>query len=109
MANSKNKKNIKAGESFGRLVVISKDTEKSGKNSYFICKCSCGNKKSLTKSNLISGNTISCGCFRKEWPSKSSQSKAKDMRGLRFGTLLVIDRGDNTLKGQARWWGQCDC
>lgn len=109
MNNLKNKKSIKEGDSFGRLIVISKDIEKSGKNSYFVCKCSCGNKKSVMRSNLISGNTISCGCFRKERPSKSSQSKAKDMTGLRFGMLLVVERGENTPKGQAQWWCQCDC
>jgi hypothetical protein len=84
---------------------LSKDKKKSSKNSYFICKCVSGTKKSVIRSNLISGNTVSCGCFRKEYPSKSLQSKAKDMTGLRFGMLLVIERGENTSKGQAQcWW-----
>lgn len=33
---------------------------------FFICECSCGNKKEVRLSNLKLGSTISCGCFGKE-------------------------------------------
>lgn len=37
---------------------------------YYICQCSCGNVKSISKSNLQNGHTTSCGCYMKEQQSK---------------------------------------
>lgn len=34
---------------------------------------------------------------------------AKDMTGLRFGSLSVIERAENARSGQARWICLCDC
>lgn len=36
-------------------------------------------------------------------------SKLKDLTGQRFERLTVIERADNTKKGQARWLCKCDC
>lgn len=37
-------------------------------------------------------------------------SKVKDMTGLRFGKLVVLQRHpENTKEGKARWLCQCDC
>lgn len=51
---------------FGRLVAIKPIfKDKYGKLSWE-CKCDCGNTKITTISNLTSGGTISCGCYRIE-------------------------------------------
>ena len=53
------------GKKFGRLTII--EEKRNEKNHiYYICKCDCGNIKSVNKSNLISGRTKSCGCYQKE-------------------------------------------
>lgn len=60
-------KNI-IGKKFGRLTVL-KFHHNSGKPRYenfFECKCECGNLKVCSMQNLISGNTQSCGCIKKE-------------------------------------------
>ena len=54
---------------FGRFLVVKRDNEKpKGHNSstYWICKCDCGNIKSVIGSNLINKRSKSCGCLQKE-------------------------------------------
>lgn len=53
------------GNRYGRLIVIAKDEEQSGKNhrAYWICKCDCGNIKSVSSKCLRDGKTKSCGCL----------------------------------------------
>lgn len=53
------------GRKFGRLTVISFDQFKN-RGAYWLCKCECGNTKSVKGSNLTSGNVKSCGCLRLE-------------------------------------------
>jgi len=57
------------GKRYGRLKVLSycRKQLKNGKEEvYFKCICDCGNKKDVSKNNLNKGDTISCGCYRKE-------------------------------------------
>lgn len=54
------------GKKFGRLTVIEDSGKRSGGKVVWLCLCDCGNKKLVRSNNLISGNTKSCGCFRKE-------------------------------------------
>ena len=51
------------GIRFHRLVVIRRDVSKSG---YWICKCDCGNEKSVRVTHLIRGLVRSCTCLRTE-------------------------------------------
>jgi len=54
------------GKRFGRLTVIAFDGIRGRRASYWLCRCDCGNEKVITRSSLISGNTRSCGCLKKE-------------------------------------------
>lgn len=59
------------GKRFGRLVVL-KDTGKREKSQkVWMCKCDCGNTKEVITSYLTSGDTKSCGCYRKECELKN--------------------------------------
>jgi hypothetical protein len=51
------------GQKFGKLTVLSFEGLKNRRNAKWMCKCDCGNYKSVSGSDLRSGNTISCGCF----------------------------------------------
>ena len=53
------------GKKFGRLTVIS-FSHSNGYRKYFLCKCECGKEKIIYKGSLLSGRTLSCGCFQKE-------------------------------------------
>lgn len=47
------------GQKFGELTVLKRTKVK--KSVRWVCKCSCGKKSSVTTSNLMRGNTTSCG------------------------------------------------
>lgn len=48
---------------FGKLIVVGRDySYKSSKHTKWICKCECGNVKSIFRNSLISGDCKSCGC-----------------------------------------------
>jgi hypothetical protein len=55
------------GKRFGRLVVLNFDKEKRRDNYkyYWICKCDCGNIKSICGGSLKNGLSKSCGCLQK--------------------------------------------
>lgn len=54
---------------FGRLTVVKREPDER-KNSYWLCKCICGNEKIIGRPHLISGHTKSCGCLHKEMITK---------------------------------------
>lgn len=54
------------GQKFGRLLVLERgENSKEGK-AQWKCKCDCGNEHTASSQNLKTGNTKSCGCYRKE-------------------------------------------
>lgn len=62
----KRKENDLAGLTFGKWEVLKIDEELSNQRDrlYWICKCGCGNIKSVSGGALRSGTTRSCGCCR---------------------------------------------
>lgn len=55
------------GKRFGRLVVVKRiGTNQKNRQYIWLCKCDCGNYKETVTSYLTSGDTSSCGCYRKE-------------------------------------------
>jgi len=57
---------IKSGDKFNRLTAIRFDHIGKHYRSYFLFKCDCGNEKIILGSLVLSDNTKSCGCLRKE-------------------------------------------
>lgn len=57
------------GNTYGRLTVVSLSLMKDGM-SHWMCKCICGNSKTIRRGDLKSGNTKSCGCLRREGGNK---------------------------------------
>lgn len=60
------------GQKFGRLCAIRPDNNKSGRR--FICRCDCGELKSVSIYSLFSGNTKSCGCLFKDTVTSHGRS-----------------------------------
>ena len=99
-----------SGQKFGKLTVLYLDEERNlielnrkfngeiNKNiTFYICKCDCGNIKSIGKPNLKSGNTVSCGCYMKEQQSKIALKYFKkynkyDLSG-EYGICYLNDTG----------------
>ena len=89
------------GQRFGRLVVVEKSLIQPDS---WICKCDCGNSTIVTKHNLTSGKTKSCGCLA----IQSRYDKVEDLTGQVFGRLTVVKRVENAGKN-LRYLCKCDC
>jgi hypothetical protein len=94
------------GQRFGKLVVIeaSEERTKSG-GMKWACKCDCGNTRIVSSRLLVTGVTISCGCYR-EKRKKAIRSNKKELTGQRFGRLLVLN---NTKDKNTHWDCLCNC
>lgn len=58
---------------FGRLFVIRFD-KSINRNPYWLCKCACGNIKSIRGERLRNGKAKSCGCLAKELSRQRMQT-----------------------------------
>lgn len=108
------------GKRFGRLVVVKLDEEVTANNKNkaksYVCKCDCGNTKTVRKANLRSGSTTSCGCKVKESCKRTGESGFIDLVGQKFGKLTVTRRKENDKndpvkqrRNGAWWYTDCDC
>ena len=69
------------GLKFSRLTVLKQDEGKYFNNlKKYVCKCDCGRLKLVTKGNLLSGNTRSCGCLLKESLKKRREDLSPNLR-----------------------------
>ncbi len=59
---------------FGRLTVIRKDGVSGNRQARWLCRCICGNEKTINGSSLRRGDTVSCGCFLQERRVKHGKS-----------------------------------
>lgn len=93
------------GKRFGRLTVIERAPNK-GSKTMWLCKCDCGNTKSIKTYSLTSGVTKSCGCYQSEY-------QTDNLMGQKFGRLTVIERTAPPSKSKsehhAYWLCECDC
>lgn len=59
----------RTGQSFGRWTVLGYAGKRKGSH-LWRCRCSCGHEGVAFGSNLASGISTSCGCYRREYVSK---------------------------------------
>lgn len=60
---------MQVGERFGKLVTLERG-DRRGHERLWRCLCDCGIETITYQGNLKSGNTVSCGCHRRETSSK---------------------------------------
>jgi len=82
------------GMSFGRLTVISRNGRLQGYPAYK-CNCACGNETTVRLSSLLSSNTTSCGCRRREVARLLAQTLT--------GRRRQMPRGPNTYGLKPVW------
>ena len=75
------------GARFGRLKVLSFAYKGNNYNSFWNCKCDCGNNVVVNGKHLREGGTKSCGCLQKE-KAKATNTK----HGLRRSRLYRVWR-----------------
>lgn len=92
-------KKVNIGDRFGRLTVVSVDhTDRATHRTWFLCKCDCGNLKTIVSYSLTQGNTQSCGCLQKEKASKAKlthgKTSTKEYRAYRHMKYRCLDTKD---------------
>lgn len=100
------------GAKDSRLTLIKQDNNSDTEK--WICRCDCGNKISVKRSDLIrkdNKGTRSCGCMHKEISNKFVKMHINDLTNKRFGKLTALKRSDkkNKKTGDTFWWCECDC
>lgn len=86
------------GQVFGKLTVIELDHESNSRRKW-ICKCQCGNTKSIREYNLKSGNTTSCGCSRRKSIEHQKLNVKKIEPKKNEGGVYFLQAGEIQLKG----------
>ena len=86
------------GQVFGRLRAIAPKEKRRNKNVVWQCECECGQEVEVRSSNLINGNTKSCGCLL-----------VKDIAGETFGKLSAIAPTDKRSNSSIIWQCKCEC
>jgi hypothetical protein len=56
----------RTGQKFGRLTVVEECGRSAIKKVLWSCVCECGKKTVVDSGSLVTGNTVSCGCYLKE-------------------------------------------
>ena len=78
------------GMKFNRLTALRVDEEKSKRKTYWVCKCECGNIKSVRSDSLQDGSIKSCGCYHSEVARKTAHSIHKHkMTGTRLYSIWL--------------------
>ena len=101
------------GITYGRWFVIGKGepyVSPSGRQfRTWKCKCECGAERNVAEYALLSGKSVSCGCFRKERHLESITFH--ELSGMRFGSWTVIERAEDRFYpkgGRSQMW-LCEC
>lgn len=77
-----------SGKTFGNLLVLNRCEDKVYKNELhhvqWLCRCSCGRITKITRSNLVTGNSQSCGFCRNNSHGNTKISKLLDSHKIHY-------------------------
>lgn len=90
------------GNRYGLLTVLYRGPNSKDGRVQWHCRCDCGKEVDVVAKNLRSGNTKSCGCYKKKNPGAR-----KDLTGKRFGKLVVLGEPETEERGTI-WKCLCD-
>lgn len=66
------------GQRFGALIILGiGEKRRNTTGAWWVCKCDCGNQKSLPSSDLVAGKINSCGCLHRFLTSSLLQKHGK--------------------------------
>ena len=100
----------RTGQTYGKLTVIKRGEDYISRSGVrrvgWLCRCECGNLKTVSSENLQKGYTTSCGCS-----VGKVKGKFEDLTGQRFNRLVVIRYlpKEERRTPQYAWLCQCDC
>lgn len=97
------------GQTFNRLTVT-KDVGRDNQGGVlWECKCTCGNTHVCRGYDMKSGKIKSCGCLNRELAKERGGQNFKDLTGLTFGKLKVIEKTDRKQGHNYFWKCKCEC
>lgn len=89
------------GKTFGKLTVVARAANR-GWRLFWLCRCECGNEVEI-RSDTLPVRT-DCGC-----ELSKKLSSLIDLRGSRFGRLVVLDVEPQKAKVSHKWLCRCEC
>ena len=81
-------------------------------NSYYDCRCDCGNIMTARITSIVHGEIKSCGCLKTQQEKLNLKHGITliDLTGQQFGKLTVLKRDiDHPDHKDPRWICQCKC
>lgn len=94
------------GKTFGRLTVVG-FLGRPKNQTYWHCKCTCGNETPVLAGSLTTGHTRSCGCLTRE---ATAARCFQDLTGERFNRLIVLRYERKASNGKNSMWRcRCEC
>lgn len=75
------------GQRFGRLIVIGFAGKSKNGHSKWLCRCDCGNEKTISYEGLTRGDTKSCGCYLSE--KTRNMARRHGQKGTRLYMVWV--------------------
>lgn len=98
------------GQRFGKLIAVTNlGLDQDRRSISWLCKCDCGNEKTVKSRNLLKGKTKSCGCLKKEIDySNRNYHKKHGMYKSRLYRIWVLmrERCYNTKRKDYQRYGK---
>lgn len=93
------------GKKFSRLTIIDYDGLTNLGKSKYKCQCDCGSVAIVSYNNLMSGSTVSCGCYARE--NASIVNRKHGMFGTRIYNIwaTIIQRCENPNSENYEYYG----
>jgi hypothetical protein len=83
---------VKMGDKYGKLLVVIPQKPDDHGNRRWLCKCDCGKGKIVRGDNLLTGNTVSCGCDQAKHEVASSGAHSYPIEEeKKSGRILLSD------------------
>lgn len=105
-----NKINYYIGRRFERLVGVREADDSKPSHIRILCRCDCGNYKSVSAGDLRSGMVRSCGCLKTE---VTKRLWTEDLTGQTFYELTAIRQVENFVGStgvqRVQWLWRCSC
>ena len=89
------------GKRFGRLTVVCLSHKDKWSKNYYDCVCDCGGKTKVLERNLITGNTSSCGCLRRETVKAGTNTKNGKTHTRLYGIWFGIKKRTTDKKSKS--------
>lgn len=92
------------GQKFGRLRALSYEGVSTGRSTWY-CLCDCGVFKIIAARDLLTGNTVSCGCRRRETGAESRRTHGMSRSPTYMSYQAMIARCYNQRQESYRKYG----